>query len=263
MNKSKSTIGLILFTIRNLFKKNDTKAILSFLKDKEIKLSFSEKMKIVRKLYRISHEVDCPHTHEEILSYITTILTLPKNVNGCVVEAGCFKGGSTSKFSCACKISGRKFVVFDSFQGIPAHTEPHTFNIYGRPVTFSQGEYCGTLPEVKSNIQEYGSIEVCEFVKGWFQDTLPDFKEPIAAIYIDVDLASSVKTCLKYLYPLLADGGVLYCQDGHLPLVIDVFDDDSFWNNEVGYPKPVVEGLGLKKLIKIVKTESNRKSIAV
>jgi hypothetical protein len=58
---------------------------------------------------------------------------------------------------------------------------------------------------------------------------------------------------LKYLYPLLEPGGVLYSQDGHLPLVIDVFNDRSFWRNEVGYARPEVIGLGEKKLIKIVK----------
>jgi len=82
---------------------------------------------------------------------------------------------------------------------------------------------------------------------------MPKFSKSIVAIYLDVDLASSTRTCLKYLYPLLVPGGVLYSQDGHLPLVIDVFKDDEFWKKEVSYPKPHIEGLGKKKLIKIVK----------
>lgn len=45
------------------------------------------------------------------------------------------------------------------------------------------------------------------FIKGWFEDTMPVFNERIIAAYIDVDLASSTKTCLKYLYPLLVPGG--------------------------------------------------------
>ncbi len=49
-----------------------------------------------------------------------------------------------------------------------------------------KGSYKGTLDEVKANVAQYGHIEVCRFVKGWFDDTLPHFKEPIAAIYLDV-----------------------------------------------------------------------------
>ena len=71
--------------------------------------------------------------------------------------------------------------------------------------------------------------------------------------YLDVDLASSTKTCLKYLYPLVIPGGIIYSQDGDFPLVIEVFNDDRFWENEVGCKKPDIEGLGKKKLLKIIK----------
>ena len=90
-------------------------------------------------------------------------------------------------------------------------------------------------------------------MKGWFNVTMPQFNKKISAIYLDVDLASSTKVCLKYLYPLLVPGGILVSQDGDFPLVIDVFDDDSFWENEVGCKKPMIEGLGVNKMIKIKK----------
>jgi O-methyltransferase len=103
-------------------------------------------------------------------------------------------------------------------------------------------------------------LDVCDFVKGWFKNTMPKFSKPIAAIYLDVDLASSTQTCLKYLYPLLVESGTLYSQDGHLPIVIDVFDDDDFWEKEVGYKKPHIKGLGEKKLIEIKKPKSTENS---
>jgi O-methyltransferase len=251
--------NLFISMISSLLKSGDREAFFSFIQNSEISLSFKEKIGIAKKLFIISNEVDCPHTHEEILSYIKSILLLSSKIKGCIVEAGSYKGGSTAKFSLAAKFAGRKLIVFDSFQGIPEHSEPHRINIYGKPVTFSKGEYCGSLKEVKANIFKYGHLEVCEFIEGWFQDTMPGFTEPIAAIYIDADLASSVSTCLKYLYPLLSKGGVLYCQDGHLPLVIDVFNNEFFWINEVGYFKPIIEGLGHKKLIRIVKNTDVRR----
>jgi len=70
---------------------------------------------------------------------------------------------------------------------------------------------------------------------------------------LDVDLASSTRTCLKYLYPQIVLGGILFSEDGDFPLVIEVFNNDEFWQKEVGYKKPYIEGLGKSKLIKIVK----------
>ena len=81
-----------------------------------------------------------------------------------------------------------------------------------------KGKYCGSLEEVKNNIAKYGEIGVCHFIKGWFEETMSLFNKRIAAAYLDVDLASSTKTCLKYLYPLLVPGGVIISQDGDFPL---------------------------------------------
>ena len=198
-----------------------------FLMDFELKISFIARARIIKQLYVISYRVGSPHTQDEMLSMIRTILSIPSESNGVVVEAGCFKGSSTAKFSLATDIVGRKLVVFDSFEGIPENEEEHDKDIFGGDAGFSQGDYCGSLEEVKSNVTKFGKIENCEFIKGWFDDTMPEFKEPISAVYIDVDLVSSTRTCLKYLFPLLENGGAFYSQDGHLPLIIDVFNDDD------------------------------------
>jgi O-methyltransferase len=203
----------------------DARSALSFLARNTPGVSLRQRLSIVKKLYVISYNVECTHTQEEMFSFIETILSIPKGLNGCVVEAGSFKGGSTAKFSIAAKMAGRELVVFDSFEGIPENSESHDRNIYGGAARFSKGDYRGSVEEVRSNIAKFGRLEVCRCVKGWFEETLPDFKEPIAAAYLDVDLASSTRSCLKYLYPLLVPGGVLLSQDGHLSLVIDVFGE--------------------------------------
>ncbi|QPJ65965.1 MAG: methyltransferase [Candidatus Nitrohelix vancouverensis] len=226
---------------------------LRFISDREIPLKLSGKADLLYKFHRISSRVDCPHTQSEMLSLLRSAFSASRNASGVFVEAGCYKGGSSAKFSLAAKLTGRKLFLFDSFRGIPQHEENHTTNIYGRPVTFSQGEYSGSLDEVTRNISHYGNLESCEFIPGWLESTLPHFKEEVALAYLDVDLASSTKTCIKHLYPLIQPGGILMSQDGHLPLVIDVFNDDRFWEEEVGVLKPLVEGLGKQKLIRIVK----------
>jgi O-methyltransferase len=226
---------------------------MSFLLNQGLNVSLRDKVRILNQLYVINSNIDCPHAPEEIFSYIQTILSLPRNSRGVIVEAGCYKGGSTAKFSLAADIVGKELVIFDSFQGIPDNDELHERINAGGKRRFKKGEYCGSLEEVKANVSKYGNINCCRFVPGWFDDTLPNFKESISAIYLDVDLSSSTRTCLKYLYPLLEPGGVLYSQDAHLSLVINVFEDDNFWLSEVGCKRPQILGLGKKRLIKITK----------
>ena len=231
-------------------------SLLGFLASDGVNLSFSQRADMVRKIFNVSTSMYCPHTNEEIVTVVRDILTMPSSVEGAIVECGCCKGGSSSKFSHAARIMNRKLILFDSFEGIPDNTEAHTKTIFGDEIVghFAGGTFLGTLDEVQANIRACGDIGVCEFIKGWFDKTMPDFKRPLAMVFLDVDLAESTKTCLKYLYPLLSPGGIVWSQDGHLPLVIEAFDDDDFWRNEVGVPKPRIEGLGTRQLIRIQKT---------
>ncbi len=242
-----------VFNFLKFIKNNDLFVFISFLKRNDLNISFSEKLNIIKRIYSINNQLESPHTQKEILSCITTILQLPPSIEGKIVEAGCYKGSSTSKFSIAVKKSNRELFVFDSFEGIPDNEEEHGESIFGGSASFKKGDYCGKLNEVKSNVEKFGEISCCYFIKGWFDDTLPNFNEKIAVAYIDVDLVSSTKTCLKYFYPLLSKGGVLYSQDGHLPLVIELLNNDKFLEDEVGCKKPRIEGLNKSKLIKIVK----------
>jgi O-methyltransferase len=239
--------------LRALREWKDPLACIAFLWNPTLRVSFQERVRLLIQLYIISINVESPHTQEEILNYIEAILSISPSSKGVLVEAGCYKGSSTAKFSLAADIVGKELVVFDSFQGIPDNTEPHELNIFGGDAVFKQGDYCGSLDEVKATVARFGKVKCCRFIKGWFDDTMPGFKEPISAAYVDVDLASSTRTCLRYLFPLLEPNGVLYSQDGHLPLVIDVFNDEDFWLNEVGCKKPRMHGLGQKKLVKVVK----------
>ena len=219
------------------------------------KMSYFQRVRFAYELERISWNVECPHSQDQIISFINSFFSMRSDKEGCIVEAGSYKGGSTAKFSIGAKLADRQLVIFDSFQGLPENEEFHDKSILGHSIRnwFEKGKFCGTLDEVKKNIKKYGKIEVCKFIKGWFDDTMLNFSSKICAVYLDVDLASSTRTCLKYLYPLIIPGGVLYSQDGDFPLVIDVFNDDEFWEKEVGCKKPYIEGLGKKKLIKIVK----------
>ncbi|NQT24368.1 class I SAM-dependent methyltransferase [candidate division KSB1 bacterium] len=246
--KSIVEILLVLSDLKDAF------ACAAFLFQKELPISFLQRWQLIRSFYRISARVDSPHTQREILAYVKTILSIPNGMKGVVVEAGCFKGSSTAKFSLAADLADRELVVCDSFEGIPENEEEHGRDIFGKSAGFAQGTYRGGLDEVKANVSQFGKISCCRFIKGWFDDTLPQFNEPVAAAYLDVDLVSSTKTCIQYFYPLLQSGGALFSQDGHLPLIIQLFQDKIFWQDEIGITVPMVYGLNQRKLIHIRKS---------
>lgn len=243
---------------RYLRYREDRATIHSFLRDTDMAASLFQRFMLVYRLYVISNDVDCPHSQEEALAFRRAILMVPPDTEGCIVEAGAYKGGSTAKFNIATRLANRELVVLDSFEGIPEHDEQHDKNIFGGAASFPEGSYRGTLEEVKANVARYGRIDVCSFVQGWFEETMPSFSRPIAAIYLDVDLAASTRACLMYLYPILVAGGALYSQDGHLPLVIDVFSNNTFWHHEVGLARPDIKGLGTRTLIWAPKPDDTR-----
>lgn len=196
----------------------------------------------------ISRNICCAHNPSHALAFVLDMLKSPGGIDGVFVEAGCFKGGSTAKFSIIAKILGKRLVVFDSFCGLPVNTEAHLESLQGHSINgwFEGGAFAAELAEVKRNVEEYGEPDVCVFVQGWFDETMPGFKENILAGFLDVDLASSTRTCLKYLYPKLVSNGVLCSQDGDFPLVVEVFKDRQFWMEELDGATPLIEGLGQK-----------------
>ena len=202
--------------------KEDWNACLEFVL--EGSPSLLDRISIIKQLFLISSRVWNYHTQEEMLQVINAILKLPPGEEGVVVEAGCFKGASTAKFSLAAALAGKELVVFDSFEGLPSNTEKHEKTIFGEHIWFHEGRYSGGLEEVRQNVTTYGNVKCCRFVQGWFNETLPNFGESVSTAFLDVDLVSSTRTCVKYLYPLLKPGGTLFSQDGHLPLVIELLE---------------------------------------
>jgi len=211
--------------------------------------TFSEQKQWLDKLKLIDKNVRSAHNQSHILHFLIEILEIPDTVEGCIVEAGAFKGASTAKISLFAAHKKRKLHVFDSFEGLPLNDEQHDKSTEGHSIKnwFEKGNFSGSLDEVKSNLEKYGNSSVVTYHKGWFEDTMPLFKEKIALIYLDVDLAGSTKTCLINLYPLLQPGGAIVSQDGDFPLVAAVFKDNQFWKTEVGVSDmPVIEGIGKK-----------------
>jgi O-methyltransferase len=225
---------------------------------REVWTDAARRNELLKTFRAITSSIQCPHNESHTLTFVVEMLRFCQehpSTDGVFVEAGCFKGGSSAKFSHVAKVLDRKLLIFDSFEGMPENEESHDKSIFGYSIKnwFGKGEFCGRLDEVRNNIEIHGVTDVCELHQGWFENTLPDFGQAVLGAYIDVDLASSTKTCVKYLYPRLVDNGFLVSQDGDFPLVIEVLDDNRFWEEEVGCPKPRMKGLGTSKMIRIYK----------
>ena len=228
----------------------DLVAMLGFIRDDDVPLPRRERTELMRRFAAISRQVKCAHTQAEMIAVARSILALPRDRRGCLVEAGCFRGGSGAKLSLLAAMTGRTLYLFDSFEGIPANDEEQVWRGEKR-IMFQPGEYAGSLDEVRGNIERFGAIASCRFVRGWFSDTMPGFGEPIGVAFVDVDLVGSTRDCLRHLYPRLIPGGAIYSQDAHLSGVASLLADDGFWREEVGVPRPRLTRLAGPKLMRI------------
>ncbi|MGD0088846.1 MAG: TylF/MycF/NovP-related O-methyltransferase [Planctomycetota bacterium] len=173
------------------------------------------------------------------LAMALKILETPPEVEGCVVECGTWKGVWAANMSLVCRITNRKLKIYDSFAGLPE----------GKPgdreaKKYKAGEYCGTIEEVQANIRRYGAIECCEFVKGWFDQTLPSLQAPVLLAFIDVDLEASLDTCVRCLWPHLVDNGYIFIDEFVLTDYCALFYSEKWWQVNFGRTPPGLIGAG-------------------
>jgi len=231
--------------------KSDWMSSIRFIFARRLGVSLLQRLRFIWQIYAISARVDCAHSQREMLEVASATLRVPSGISGVIIEAGCFKGGSTAKLSLVAKLANRRLIAFDSFEGLPQNTESNQRSIYGEVPNFERGKYCGEFEEVLASVTRFGDISRCTLVKGWFEETMAQFSEPVICGYMDVDLTSSTRTCLRYLLPHVQPGSSLYSQDGHLPLIINLLSDEEFWSQELNRSKPWIDGLGLRKLVRI------------
>jgi O-methyltransferase len=173
------------------------------------------------------------------------LLSIPPETEGGVVECGVWKGASSASLSLVCDLVGRKLWVCDSFAGLPdegmqRHTGMHT-GVYGY---YRPGMFTGSLDEVKRHIAQYGAPGVCQYVTGFFEESLAAVPGPLAMAFLDVDLAGSTRDCLRQLWPKLAEGATVYCDDAGDLDVVKVYFDEPWWRDTLGCAAPGLVGSG-------------------
>lgn len=206
--------------------------------------------KLLQQFRRIERHVRCDHSEKEMLVMAEFLLTSP--LRGCMVECGCFQGGSSAKLSLVARVTGRKLLICDSFQGLPSPgTGDGAFADLstGEESLFGEGKFASRMEIVRENVREFGDLSVCTFVPGFFQQSLPKLVNDSRAfapcfVFSDADLISSTRDVISNLWPVLQDGGRLYTHDANLIGLVKGIMDRQFWTSEVGEEPPVIFGAG-------------------
>jgi len=172
------------------------------------------------------------------------LLEMPPEREGAVVECGCWKGVATVNLSLVCRITGRKLMVYDSFEGLPPPVEGDRVAERAFKKGFVPGVLLGTLEEVKNNVAKYGAIEVCSFHPGWFDKTLPEHQESIALMFLDVDFCASLHDCLQNLWPWLVGSGMLFLDEYTDISYCAVFYSEKYWDRYFSCAPPGLIGIG-------------------
>jgi precorrin-6B methylase 2 len=182
---------------------------------------------------------------EEQLVLVNSIFAISPEDRGKLAEFGCYKGASSIALSIAAKLTARKLIIFDSFEGLPV-PDRNVHDFEGKAIDYKRGEFKGSLDEVRNNIERYGAIEVVEIVKGCFQDTLPNRpkNEIYSFIFEDADLVSSVKDVIRFFWPRLSSGGRFFCHEARNLEVVQIFFDSKFWESSMGLTAPGLIGAG-------------------
>jgi O-methyltransferase len=214
---------------------------------REYGVSFWTKLKLVHRMRSNRKKVITASHFVEHLLMATEILKVPPQVEGCVVECGSFKGGSATNLSLVCALCNRRLEIFDSFAGLPEPSgvdQQHVLVDAGEVHTYEKGAWCGTLPEVKKNISQFGNISVCNFNVGYFDQTLPGFQKKCIMAFLDVDLVGSLETCVTYLWPLLQDGCYLFTHEAHHLEIAAFFFAEGWWQSNMHCAAPGLIGAG-------------------
>lgn len=136
------------------------------------------------------------------------------NVPGAIVECGVAKGGSAALLGSWITnyAPHRKLVLFDTFDGLPPPTADDPD--YETAIEWT-GKCLGTLDDVLALFRRHGiPHRQITFVKGMFQDTIPDSApEAIAFAHLDGDWYASTKHCLDHMWPRLSVWGRVQLDD--------------------------------------------------
>jgi len=234
---------MLRFLLKSYYVLSVPISIFFILNSKQIhasyRMNFFRKFRLGFKMFLNTVRIRTGTSYKCHLAMALKLLEAPPTLAGDIVECGTWKGGSAANLSLVCRIVGRKLRIYDSFEGLPE----------GQPGDrearhYRKGDYCGSLEEVRANIEQYGAIECCEFVKGWFEDTLPKLNAPVLLAFLDVDLEASLDVCVRSLWPNLVDRGYIFMDEVVGVDYCALFYSEKYWSKYFQCSPPGMIGAG-------------------
>ncbi len=157
---------------------------------------------------------------------------LTSNVDGDVVEFGCYVG-TTSVFLQSLLVStDKKLHVYDSFSGLPAKSiEDHS----PAGEQFKEGELTASKQEFINNFKHLG-LPLPIIHKCWFSNLLPEaLPNSISFAYLDGDYYHSILDPLKLIWPKLTHGARIVIDDYHTEQLPGVKKAVAVWGQHHGF----------------------------
>jgi O-methyltransferase len=157
--------------------------------------------------------------------------------NGCLVECGVWRGGMIASITEVMGIN-RNVYLFDSFEGLPQATIDDGETAIAHQKNTTGPDYfdnCKAEIEFSQKAMKISGAKNPHFIKGYFENTLPEFSFPeeIIILRLDGDWYDSTMQCLDNLYDKVASGGLI------------IIDDYYYWD---GCTRAIHDFLSKRKL---------------
>jgi len=186
------------------------------------------RIKILRQFRHIHKHIECLHSEGELLRIADNMLS-KQMLSGNIVECGTYGGGATCKLSILARLTGRKVIAYDSFEGLPMPINEET-------KFFAKGDYMTPLELFEHNLAHYGEPDYVQAEVGWFNKTITETcPEQIVLIFEDADIYESVSVCIDKLWGNLNQGCRMYTHEMLFPFTLNAYKERGLMVNKVGY----------------------------
>ena len=160
------------------------------------------------------------------------------NIPGNFVECGVARGGSSALLSYVIKKYSKQpryLYSFDTFEGMPEPTkEDFHDNLSANEIGWGTGTCAAPIETLMDVVAKFNAVNVIKPIKGYFQNTIPEFKNEIGGIaflHLDGDWYESTKAILNNLYEQVVENGILQVDDygfwSGCKKAIHEFEDDK------------------------------------
>jgi O-methyltransferase len=170
-----------------------------------------------------------------------------ENAAGAFAELGVYKGVSARIIHLM--DPGRKFYLFDTFEGFPEEDLSHET---GKAATYTPQNF-GDTSEEKAKIHISGNDNLV-FRKGYFPGSAKGLEDEVfSLVNMDADLYNPTRAGLNFFYPRLAPGGVILVHDYNSSWPGIVKAVDEFVS---GIPESLIRIPDLEGTVMIIKNKT-------